>query len=103
MNLVELPNGTFTKRELERLIVYRAAVAAGFYTDQDGSVDTADSVDAKTPETVEAGGNPPGAPPQKTSPLKRPARPGGGRGRGGNRRPVEAGRQGGPPAPPARD
>ena len=40
MNLVELPNGTFTKRELERLIAYRAAVAAGFYTDQDGSLDT---------------------------------------------------------------
>jgi len=45
MNLVELPNGTFTKREVERLIVYRAAVAAGFYTDQDGSVDTVDTVD----------------------------------------------------------
>ncbi len=50
MNLVELPNGTFTKRELERLIVYRAAVAAGFYTDQDGGADTADTV---VPETVE--------------------------------------------------
>ena len=48
MNLVELPSGTFTKRELERLIVYRAAVAAGFYTDQDGSVDT---VDTTVPET----------------------------------------------------
>ena len=51
MNLVELPNGTFTKRELERLIVYRAAVAAGFYTDQDGSVDTVDTVDTTVPET----------------------------------------------------
>ena len=58
MNLVELPNGTFTKRELERLVVYRAAVAAGFYTDQDGSADTADTVEAKTPETVEAGATP---------------------------------------------
>ena len=56
MNLVELPNGTFTKRELERLIVYRAAVAAGFYTDQDGSVDTVDSVAPETqPAPLEAG------------------------------------------------
>ena len=56
MNLVELPNGTFTKRELERLIVYRAAVAAGFYTDQDGSVDTVDSVAPETPPApLEAG------------------------------------------------
>jgi hypothetical protein len=39
MELVEYANGTFTKRELERLIAYRAAVAAGFYTDQDGSPD----------------------------------------------------------------
>jgi len=54
MNLVELPNGTFTKRELERLIVYRAAVAAGFYTDQDGSVDTVDTVDSVAPETQPA-------------------------------------------------
>jgi hypothetical protein len=49
MELVELANGTFTKRELERLIVYRAAVAAGFYTDQDGSADTADT--AETADT----------------------------------------------------
>ena len=56
MNLVELPNGTFTKRELERLIVYRAAVAAGFYTDQDGSADTADTVAPETqPAPLEAG------------------------------------------------
>ena len=56
MNLVELPNGTFTKRELERLIVYRAAVAAGFYTDQDGSVDTVDSVAPEAqPAPLEAG------------------------------------------------
>ena len=37
MDLVERANSTFTKKELERLMVYRAAVAAGFYTDQDGS------------------------------------------------------------------
>ena len=54
MNLVELPNGTFTKREVERLIVYRAAVAAGFYTDQDGSVETVDTVDSVAPETQPA-------------------------------------------------
>jgi len=54
MNLVELPNGTFTKRELERLIVYRAAVAAGFYTDQDGSADAADTADTVAPETQPA-------------------------------------------------
>jgi hypothetical protein len=56
MNLVEYANGTFTKRELERLIAYRAAVAAGFYTDQDGSVDPADthvSEPVETAETVE--------------------------------------------------
>jgi hypothetical protein len=60
MNLVELPTGTFTKRELERLIAYRAAVAAGFYTDQDGSADPADTnaVEAAQPadadETTDA-------------------------------------------------
>jgi hypothetical protein len=61
MNLVEYANGTFTKRELERLIAYRAAVAAGFYTDQDGSVDPSDHaaepVDTvETTETVEPAG-----------------------------------------------
>jgi len=60
MELVEYANGTFTKRELERLIAYRAAVAAGFYTDQDGSADAADTnaVEAAQPgdadETAEA-------------------------------------------------
>jgi len=43
MDLVERANSTFTKRELERLMVYRAAVAAGFYTDQDGSEGPADT------------------------------------------------------------
>ena len=51
MELVEYANGTFTKRELERLIAYRAAVAAGFYTDQDGSVDTTATVE---PEAASA-------------------------------------------------
>lgn len=56
MNLVdyEYANGTFTKRELERLIAYRAAVAAGFYTDQDGSADPADTRAAETAEAAEA-------------------------------------------------
>jgi hypothetical protein len=42
MHLVEPANGTFTKQELARLAVYRAAVAAGFYTDWDGSAPTGD-------------------------------------------------------------
>lgn len=33
MTLVDLPFGTFTNEELARLAVYKAAVAAGFYTD----------------------------------------------------------------------
>jgi hypothetical protein len=43
MDLVDRANSTFTKRELERLTAYRAAVAAGFYTDWDGSAETADT------------------------------------------------------------
>jgi hypothetical protein len=42
MHLVEPAYGTFTKQELARLAVYRAAVAAGFYTDWDGSRETTD-------------------------------------------------------------
>ncbi len=53
MELVEYANGTFTKRELERLIAYRAAVAAGFYTDQDDSVDPVDTHASESLETVE--------------------------------------------------
>jgi hypothetical protein len=34
---------TFTKPELERLAAYRAAVAAGFYTDWDGSAESTDT------------------------------------------------------------
>jgi hypothetical protein len=37
MHLVEPANGTFTEQQLRRLTAYRAAVAAGFYTDWDGS------------------------------------------------------------------
>jgi len=43
MDLVDRANSTFTKRELERLTAYRAAVAAGFYTDWDGTAETADT------------------------------------------------------------
>ena len=57
MELAEYANGTFTKRELERLLVYRAAVAAGFYTDQDGSADAAEPAHpgaAEAPEVAPA-------------------------------------------------
>jgi hypothetical protein len=43
MHLVEPANGTFTTQELERLTAYRSAVAAGFYTDWDGSAEATDS------------------------------------------------------------
>ena len=43
MHLVEPANGTFTHQELERLTAYRSAVAAGFYTDWDGSAEATDS------------------------------------------------------------
>lgn len=43
MHLVEPAIGTFTKQELARLAVYRAAVAAGFYTDWDASAATTDT------------------------------------------------------------
>ena len=36
-------SGTFTTQELERLAAYRAAVAAGFYTDWDGSTQDLDT------------------------------------------------------------
>jgi hypothetical protein len=43
MHLVDSANSTFTNPELERLAAYRAAVAAGFYTDWDGSTTSADT------------------------------------------------------------
>ena len=44
MYLLDQPrNGTFTPRELARLAAYRAAVAAGFYTDWDGSAVSTDT------------------------------------------------------------
>jgi hypothetical protein len=43
MHLVDQPpKGTFTTAELARLAAYRAAVAAGFYTDWDGSAVSTD-------------------------------------------------------------
>ena len=43
MHLVDQPpKGTFTTAELARLAAYRAAVAAGFYTDWDGSAASTD-------------------------------------------------------------
>jgi hypothetical protein len=43
MTTVDRANGTFTTQELERLTAYRAAIAAGFFTDWDGSAETADT------------------------------------------------------------
>jgi hypothetical protein len=43
MHLVDRPIGTFTTQELERLAAYRAAVAAGFYTDWDGTATVTDT------------------------------------------------------------
>jgi hypothetical protein len=44
MHLVEPPiTSTFTTTELERLAAYRAAVAAGFYSDWDGSAASTDT------------------------------------------------------------
>ena len=49
MNPVEPAPGTFTKQELERLAINRAAVAAGFYTDQlDSYEDTDEGTDTDT-------------------------------------------------------
>ncbi len=42
MHLVDRPDSTFTTQELERLAAYRAAVAAGFYTDWDGTAQSTD-------------------------------------------------------------
>jgi hypothetical protein len=43
MHLVDQPSSTFTTQELARLAVYRAAVAAGFYSDWDGSAESTDA------------------------------------------------------------
>jgi hypothetical protein len=43
MQLVDSADSTFTKQQLERLAAYRGAVAAGMYTDWDGSTTSADT------------------------------------------------------------
>jgi hypothetical protein len=43
MQFIDPADGTFTTRELTRLAAYRAAVAAGFYTDWDGTADGTDT------------------------------------------------------------
>jgi hypothetical protein len=43
MHPVEEAKSTFTTQELARLRAYQAAVAAGFYTDWDGSAETTDT------------------------------------------------------------
>ena len=53
MNPVEPAPGTFTKQELERLAIYRAAAAAGFYTDQlDSCADADEDTDTDTDTTA---------------------------------------------------
>jgi hypothetical protein len=42
MSPVDPDPRTFTNSELQRLAVYRAAIAAGFYTDWDGSAESTD-------------------------------------------------------------
>jgi hypothetical protein len=42
MTVVDAGSSTFTTTELTRLAAYRAAVAAGFYTDWDGSATSTD-------------------------------------------------------------
>jgi hypothetical protein len=64
MQLVEPAPGTFTTQELERLAVYRAAVAAGFYTDaveeSHQPAETAEVVDAEKRPTASATSEVPG-------------------------------------------
>src|SRR5437868_15101138 len=43
MTLVDNPVSTFTTQELERLGIYKAAIAAGFYTDWDGTAEWTDT------------------------------------------------------------
>src|SRR5215471_14292579 len=52
MQSVEPAPGTFTTQELARLAIYRAAVAAGFYTDQLGAEDTEDIGHREDSETM---------------------------------------------------
>jgi hypothetical protein len=58
MHPVERATSTFTTQELARLAVYKAAVAAGFYSD--GAVGAGVGVDAETqaPAEVEVAATP---------------------------------------------
>ena len=69
MHLVTPNPGTFTNQELERLAVYRAAVAAGFYTD-DVPGATTDAEDT----AAEEGHQPADDVPSDTATSRRPAR-----------------------------
>ena len=63
MYLVDNDSSTFTPAELQRLAAYRAAVAAGFYTDWDGSATSTDSETlAWLAQPVAAAGNYPFTP-----------------------------------------
>jgi hypothetical protein len=43
MHLLDRPDSTFTSQEWARLAAYRAAIAAGFFTDWDGTTATPDT------------------------------------------------------------
>ena len=68
MELVDRTYSTFTKQELVRLTAYRAAVAAGFYTDWETCPEPAEA-------KVVIGDDPADQPPVVTSATpKQPAR-----------------------------
>ena len=70
MHLVETPHGTLTIRELERLAAYKAAVAAGFYTDDVPGAATNAEADA----AVQEGHQPADDVPTDTATSEPPAR-----------------------------
>ena len=70
MHLVTPNPGTFTNQELERLAVYRAAVAAGFYTDDVPGTATNAEADA----AVQEGHQPADDVPTDTATSEPPAR-----------------------------
>jgi hypothetical protein len=43
MQLIDPPTGTFTTQEVGRLMVYRAAVASGFFTDWESGAERLDT------------------------------------------------------------
>jgi hypothetical protein len=52
MHLLDRPNGTFTEQEIARLTAYRAAVAAGFFSDWDDGIAPAEGDGAAAAETA---------------------------------------------------